>query len=574
MTIRMFTRDKRHDLFNDFNRLPARDEYMIIPANKGLDHEENTTIDLTVRVAPELEARRLFSALCKRYHSHHNSPSTLNPWEMFFRIRRYLDVFVLILTILLFTACQQQESALKSTRQGGSPGVNVLLITIDTLRADHVSSYGYPRATAPTLDRLARAGVTVESAVCTAPYTNPSHASFFTGLYPWQNGCRSNYLPLSKSTPTLASILKKHGYHTGAFVSGSPLTAAVCGLDAGFDVYDDKMTEPVYRQTRMIIAQDKVSEAPNPAAGKPGTGVSVPYSRRTGEKTVNQAVDWLKNTSSPWFLWVHLYDVHGPYVPAPPLEKAFFGDGWDPGDDLEGVRIPDYQRRPGAGRRDYCTRYDGSIYTADRWVEKLMTHLPCAQRDTLTVIVSDHGESLGEHHYGFDHGKNLYQPCLSIPVIVYWPDHLTSCICAGFMSGIDLLPSIVKLISTDQKWAEIRDLPGQALTFMRKGFSHPDWRYAETKPVHPAENFLRLYAVTNGQVKYVYSVDPEKSESYNLLENPSETQQQVTRDDSLTRTFRRMVEKDILSYNTDTEKSITIPKDQQDALKALGYLEN
>jgi len=453
---------------------------------------------------------------------------------------------------------------------------NLLIVTIDTLRADHLSCYGYPRPTSPMLDRLARSGITGNSMICTAPYTNPSHASLFTGLYPWQHGCRSNYSKLEQSVPTLAKLLKKKGYHTAAFVSGSPLSASVCGLDIGFDVYDDRMNRPVFKQTKMLIAESHASGTDNPQNTKPDTkAVLVQYARRDGCDTIQAAKRWLDTANAPWFLWIHLYDVHGPYQPPFPVSLVFTDDIWNPKPiDLDKVWIPEYQRRQNATLKEYISDYDSTIYHTDNIVEDLVVCLNNARlfKSTLTCILSDHGESLGEHQYGFDHGKYLYQPCLHIPFIMCLPDRIPgNHIQTGLLSEIDILPTIWKLMfKTDIK--EQLSIPGDSNAFMQNSFLKV--RYAETKPNHPNEPTHRLFGVMNEKWKYVYCTDPEKAETYNLETNPEETKPERSAESNRISTdMRSLIKREISVENSTITTVPQISELQKDQLKNLGYIE-
>ncbi len=449
---------------------------------------------------------------------------------------------------------------------------NILIVTMDTLRADHLSCYGYPRSTSPTLDRLAQQGVLLRNVICAAPFTNPSHAALFTGLYPWENGCRSNYIPLDNSMETLAEVFRKKGYHTGAFVSGSPLVAQVCGLNQGFETYDDEMTEPVYRQRRMLVAQEKAERTSKKKTGN--HAVSVPYSRRTGDKTVASALTWLEQQQAPWFLWVHLYDIHGPYRPMRPLGKLFEEDTWDPGPvSLTGVWIPDYQRQPGAKLNTYINHYDAAIYTADHYFNMLIRKLSADGflKNTCIAVLADHGESLGENNYGFDHGKYLYQCALQIPVILRLPGAMNRMwLNSEFFSETDLFSLLQKCASGQDAGLLKRRKAGNQETHNHSNA----WRYAETKPVHPLEPTHRLYAATNGIFKYIYASQTDKSEYYDLETDPGEHRNIALQHPERIQNLRKEIEDAILNRPQKKIIRSVIPKKERQALKSLGYIEN
>lgn len=222
--------------------------------------------------------------------------------------------------------------------------LNVVVITIDTLRPDHLGCYGYGNIETPTLDGIAKSGVLFENAVTQTPLTPPSHASIFTGLNPPSHKVRdTGGFVLARSTPTLATRLQERGWDTAAFVSSIVLKKR-SGFDQGFAVYDDDMPRP-----------GKAGEFLEDAA------------RRAGD-TVDRAIRWLESRGSkPFFLWVHLYDPHVPYNLSSPFSER-------------------YKDRP----------YDGEIAYADRELGRLMESVrrKSPPERTLLAVLSDHGESL------------------------------------------------------------------------------------------------------------------------------------------------------------------------------------
>ncbi|HYH44672.1 MAG TPA: sulfatase, partial [Thermoanaerobaculia bacterium] len=248
------------------------------------------------------------------------------------------------------------------TAAGSSDGASLLLVTLDTVRADRLGGYGYAAAETPTLDRLAREGVRFAAASTNAPLTLPAHASLLTGLLPPRHGLRNNGAGRLPEVPTLAAVLAAAGYRTAAFVSSFVLDRRF-GLDRGFAVYDDDVERDA------------------------GGGVALDAERR-GDRTVERALAWLSaktpetlDRERPFFLWVHLYDAHAPYAPPAPYDSRHRG-------------------RP----------YDGEIAFADAQVGRLVAELErrgLAGR-TLVAVTADHGEALGEHGE-LTHGLLLYE---------------------------------------------------------------------------------------------------------------------------------------------------------------------
>jgi choline-sulfatase len=271
--------------------------------------------------------------------------------------------------------------ALRSARRAPP---NILLITLDTTRADHLGAYGYKLARTPRLDRLARDGVLFERAIAAAPITLPAHVSLLTGTYPFAHGVRNNgNFSLSDAIPTLATALHDRGYRTAAFVSAFVLDRRY-GLARGFDVYDDRM-----------------------------------QLERQGDRTASAAIGWLKTLrpARPFFLWLHLYDPHDPYTPPARFNDAFAD-------------------RP----------YDGEIAFDDEVIASVLRELDqIAPDSTIVAVVGDHGESLGEHGEA-THGIFVYESTLHVPMILSWPGHVPAARrVAAPVRGIDLAPTLLDL---------------------------------------------------------------------------------------------------------------------------------
>src|SRR5438552_199814 len=248
---------------------------------------------------------------------------------------------------------------------------DILLVTLDTTRADHLGAYGNRRAQTPRLDQLARDGVLFERAIAAAPITLPAHASLLTGLYPFAHGVRNNgTFSLRSEVPTLTQVLHERGYLTAAFISAFVLDRRY-GLANGFDEYDDRLEN------------------------RPGQGEL----ERRGDHTARAAAEWLKRARGerrPLFLWIHLYDPHDPYDPPSPFREAFAD-------------------RP----------YDGEIAFADQALGSILDQLERLGRPSrpIVAVVGDHGESLGVHDEE-THAMFVYESTLRVPLILSWPGHL------------------------------------------------------------------------------------------------------------------------------------------------------
>ena len=311
------------------------------------------------------------------------------------------------ISLCLVSAC----SCTKAPDDAPASPPNVVLITVDTLRADRLGCYGYQAARTPNIDRLATEGVRVEHAIAPAPITLPSHTSILTGLEPPAHGVRDNATyRVPDAAETLAERLKAEGYQTQAFVSAEVLHRRF-NLNQGFDGYDDELW----------------SEA------KPASFMA---RERSGERTMDLVLQWLGARSlpsaggAPFFLWVHLFDPHDPYSP------------------------------PEADAKASPTLYDGEIASVDRQIGRLLETLEQGKvlDDTILVFTSDHGESLGEHEEG-THAIFIYESTVRVPLIFRYPRKLPSGkVYGGSARSVDIMPTILALAGKAPNQAQGTDL--------------------------------------------------------------------------------------------------------------------
>jgi len=341
------------------------------------------------------------------------------------RIRRHTPITwgVLALLASLMPGC------------GGATGKqgttwNLVVVTFDTTRADHVGHLGYTRPTTPRMDELAREGIVFTAAYSTSSWTAPSHASLFTGLLPTEHGCRAAFgsdsdviMGLDEGWTTLAEICQAAGMATGGFVGGPALSHAL-GFAQGFDVYDDDYAGP----------------------------------QRMARATNDAAIPWLREVAdSRFFLFLNYFDPHGPYEPDPSIDYPF---GSQPGD------VPAYTSfSPGVTKRDelplpedpaeidrLIERYDQEIYATDRELGRLvdeLARLGVLDR-TLIVVTSDHGESFGETVGGtalWGHGLVPHQVQCHVPLLVRLPGgKRRGEVVEQTVSQVDLLPSLTSIL--------------------------------------------------------------------------------------------------------------------------------
>jgi len=349
-------------------------------------------------------------------------------------------------------------------------GLNVLLVTIDTLRADALGCYGRKGGTSPWIDRLASEGVRFANAHAHNVLTLPSHTNILTGRYPFDHGVRENTgFRVPEGMDTLATILKRTGYRTGAFVSGFPLDSRF-GLDRGFDLYEDSFAD-----------------------GRGATGFVLP--ERAGADTVSLARAWIDRSSgSPFFAWVHLYDPHSPYRPPPPQAAAF-------------------PRDP----------YLGEVAAADAALRSLLEPLLDSGRDgsTLVLVTADHGEGLGDHGER-THGFFAYETTLHAPLIVFAPRLLGSRVVREPVRHIDIVPTVLDALGL----AVPEGLPGRSLLSLAVSRSAvPLPSYFEALSGMLTRGWAPLTGVVDGSLKYI---DLPRPELYDLTPDPAETRNRVS----------------------------------------------
>lgn len=393
--------------------------------------------------------------------------------------------------------------------------MNVLIVTLDTTRADHLGCYGRAGALTPTLDALAAGGVLFERAYTVAPLTLPAHASLFTGLYPPEHGLRINgQSRLSENIPTLAKILADQGYDTGAFIASFVLDAKF-GLNQGFATYGDDLS----------------------GAGPADHAL---HRYRAGNLVVDDALKWLQgHFQQPFLCWVHLYDPHSPYL--------------DHADQF--------------GERFKASPYDGEIAFVDQQVARLRDFLKQRGMDdrTLVVVVGDHGEGLGEHHER-RHGKMLYNSTLHVPLIVSLPGKLP----AGrrvpdAVSLVDLFPTILETLH--QPWPT--PISGRSLLAVASGAQlEPRACYGETdEPFHEA-GWSPVRSLTTDRWKYIKAPRPEL---YDLAEDPAELHDLAASDGAELAVLEQRLAEMESRMKPFHDAGVRLSPREQRAMASLGY---
>jgi arylsulfatase A-like enzyme len=429
-----------------------------------------------------------------------------------------------------------------------APRLNVVLITLDTTRADHLGCYGCVRPVSPRIDRFAATGVLFANAYCTASVTPVSHASILTGQYPYTHGLRVMHGLMENRLPdgavSLAEVLKEAGYETAAFISAFPAGSRF-GLAQGFDTFNEDFLDSPVEQI----------------VGRHGAVSTGKNQRRAGD-TTDLALDWLTRTQGAFFMWVHYFDPHDPQViPPPEFLEQFPVPSGSPGERLKQI-------------------YDIEIQYMDQHIGRVLDGLAASARlqDTVVVIVSDHGQGLGDHDW-WTHGI-LYEEQIKAPLIIRAPgvpagrrvDHL--------VRTIDIAPTIMDLVGLDPDKLGAAD--GASLEPMLEGET-PDPRhvayadsvnmltYQSASGITNDKNDM-LFAITDGRWKYIHHlIREDESELYDLARDPRELNNlYASRPDDVERLLADLTARRFQPDRGQGEGMMS-PEDLE-RLRSLGYL--
>jgi len=428
----------------------------------------------------------------------------------------------------------------------------LLLITVDTLRADHLGPAGSRRGLTPNLDALAVKSHSFRSAYAPASFTLPSISSLMTGKYPEELGIVSNRSALRSTLPTLASVLQDDGWRTAAVVSNFVLRRN-SGLAVGFDHYDDNL---------------------------PRTELVRKWPERIASSTTDAAIaaldGWSENSGIPFFLWVHYQDPHGPYTPPDGYRERFLpmersapdGERVLPDRTGRGGRgfLPSYQQ-VGAERgvAFYRAGYDGEIAFLDEQVGRLLTAVDerVANQHYVVVFTADHGESLGEQDYWFAHGERLSDPLVRVPLMIRVPG-VEPEVRSDTASLVDLYPTLLGLTTGETPTARGRDL------MLPRAQRHPSEAYLTTLDsgvdarigIVDGENKLVSTRVGSGWKSELYHHPPEGPErAIHAPEIRARLQAKLDR-------FRSEL------VHGSPELRQRLSADEENQLRALGYVES
>lgn len=388
---------------------------------------------------------------------------------------------------------------------------DIVLVSVDTLRFDHLPVYGYTRVSTPSIDSLARRGARFETCIASVPLTLPSHCSIFTGKYPPHHGVRDNggyYLPPSERT--LAEMLKEGGYETGAFVGAYVLDGRF-GLEQGFDYYFDEFDLSSYENQALDAVQ------------------------RPGGEVIDRALSWIEGRGEKkFFAFVHLYDPHSPYEAPEPYSSRY--------------------------RSQQYGLYDAEIAYVDSQIGLLVERLGRRLDSTTIVFTSDHGEGLGDHGEGA-HGYFVYDSTIRVPLIVVSKDVRPGTVVPNLVRTVDLLPTVLELAGI----APPDGIDGKSLVPLLAGRPDPS-RLAYAESLYPQLHYrwADLRCVRSLTEKYIRTTRPEL---YDLKADPGELRSVFTR--TVSPAMKEYL--DEASAKELAASQIVSDADTLDALRALGY---
>lgn len=441
-----------------------------------------------------------------------------------------MKTVLLIVVMATLSLC----STLSAGERQASP--NVVLLSVDTLRADRLSGYGHTRKTSPNIDALMKRGVRFENAYTVVPLTAPCFSSVMMSRYPHETGLTRNGLSVKVKFPTMAEVFRKAGYATGC-VQSNWTVKRESGLDRGFDHYDDD-----FKRIR-----------------------SVGVTERDAKYVTKFAMEWLESIrkkKKPFFLWAHYSDPHSPYIyrkdfKLPLLESELF-------------LSPGY-------------RYDTEVAYADHYIGKLIQGFRAKGllKNTIILFMADHGESLGEHAY-YGHGRQVYEPMLKVPMAVTGPGIERGAVSNNNVMLLDVMPTILGLAGLEcprkVRGHSIIGPDGAPNSFNRAEYFFETYRghvfdLPGIEKVVPGVKPL-LLGMRRGEWKFIYNPESGETELYNMQSDPGELINLCSRKPSMR---SEMVGKVTHWHKTTNpympKRRQRISNEEREKLKALGYIQ-
>lgn len=461
-------------------------------------------------------------------------------------LRGALAVSLLLLVLAILQSCSRR-----------TPRQNVVFITIDTLRADHLGCYGYARETSPAIDAFAKKSILFENCISQATSTLPSHSSIFTSLYPPSHGVIHNIGKLSPDVPSLIRVFRDNGFATGAIISNIVLESRF-GLSQGFQTYDERLESRELNRKK--------------------------FRERRADAATDAAIDWLRSKKEKrFFLWLHYVDPHGAYYPPPEYQKMFVNDELYSreeelpisADNFVPNTIPKYQALFGNNNPSYyIAQYDGEVRFTDDQIGRLFQFLEQSglMSNTIVVITADHGETFTERDLCFTHTFRTYDEQAVIPLIIHFPDLGPPKRIEAQVRAIDIMPTLLDRLGLQNPYP----VHGKSLMEMITSGAKPPAEFAVTY----SDYGLKVLDSQFGSQKSIRtlrwkltrnSLDGSK-ELYNLQEDPLEKNNLAQREPAVLNEMEKLL--DDLEWRLE-RRAMLRPKlspKRIEQLKSFGYL--
>jgi arylsulfatase A-like enzyme len=444
------------------------------------------------------------------------------------------------LTIALALTASAAAGVALWLRQASPPAPRtVVLISIDTLRADHLGCYGYQRPTSPRMDALAREGILFEDVSSPAPWTLPAHASLLTGLYPSRHGLKSHTRYLSSRIPTLASLLSKQGYVTAAVVNSQNLGPRF-GLDRGFQEF---------------LYVEEVADQRAPST-----------------RITEQALAWLaKHRGRRLFLFVHYYDVHSDYRSLPEYETEFVSPYPGPADGTTAQLIAFREGRVALGERDaphLIDLYDAGIRQMDDELGRLLAALgeDLRKGETLLILTSDHGEEFFERG-GVLHGRTQFQEVMRVPLLMCGAGLPAARRIDAPVSLLDVMPTILSVLGQPAPSLDGDDLS----RLWRAGDRHLGGRYLFGEADHNNAQDDITRAVRHGPYKLQFDRLTEKLTLFDLAQDPGERTDVAASHAEVVKDLRERLRR-FMEIRAEGGPTLTLTPEEIEKLRSLGYI--
>ncbi|MCI0444757.1 sulfatase-like hydrolase/transferase, partial [bacterium] len=421
-----------------------------------------------------------------------------------------LLLLIIFMIAMVFLWKSQKET---SPGFGDFQNYNLLLVTIDTLRADHLPVYGYSKIHTPNLDRLANESFVFDDVVAQVPMTLPSHTSILTGLLPPAHGVHDNAgFTLDPKVNTLAEILKSKNYKTAAFISAFVLDSQF-GLDQGFDLYADNFG----------LAEAKLDNS---------------HVFRRAEETELEVDTWLrKNSNQKFFLWVHYYDPHDPYDPPQPYKTEYSSSPYD-------------------GEIAYTDHVFGKLYD-------LLDELQLKEK-TIVVMTGDHGEGLGEHKEQ-THSIFIYNATQHVPLMIKLPEVKPKWI-KGVVSLVDILPTVLEWLGVQPD----QNIQGRSLIPLIQGKDHSS-RVAYSESIFPELHygFSPLKGISTDQYKFIDAPNPEL---YDRVNDRAELKNLIKEKPEIRKALHKRLDEILKSMQKAANQTQKMDPETEEKLRAIGYV--